>query len=92
VSAERTAPLPLADRDAMRRLELRLTVPPAVVRAVAVYETAAAHAAEFAAQSASGRDLPAVDVRSWEFAEELMAGARATLAAAGQLHLIEAAP
>jgi hypothetical protein len=55
------------------------------------YETASLHAAELAAQSASGEDLPAVDVRSWEFAEELMAGARATLSAAGMLHLIEAA-
>jgi hypothetical protein len=66
-------------------------LPNDIVRAVAVYETASLHAAELAAQSASGKDLPAVDVRSWEFAEELMAGARATLAAAGMLHLIEAA-
>jgi hypothetical protein len=59
-----------------------------VAEALTRYETASLHAAELAAQAASGKDLPAVDVRSWEFAEELMAGARATLAEAGMLHLI----
>jgi hypothetical protein len=63
---------------------------PAVVRAVAVYETAAVHAAELAAKAMMGGDLPALDVRSWEFAEELKAGSLATLAAAGMLHLVEA--
>jgi hypothetical protein len=63
---------------------------PAVVRAVAVYETAALHAAELAAKAMMGGDLPALDVRSWEFAEELKSGSRATLAAARMLHLIEA--
>lgn len=61
---------------------------PAVVDAVAVYETAATHAAELAAKAATGDGLPALDVRSWEFAEDLMAGSRATLAAAGMLHLV----
>lgn len=68
------------------------TLSPAVVRAVAVYETAAVHAAELATKAATGIDLPTLDVRSWEFAEELMAGSRATLTAAGRLDLIEVAP
>ncbi|MFF4536573.1 hypothetical protein [Streptomyces aureus] len=69
-----------------------LPLAPAIVRAVTVHETAAVHAAELAAKAATGIDLPTLDVRSWEFAEELMAGALATLAAAGMLHLIEVAP
>lgn len=60
----------------------------AVAEAVTRYETAAVHAAELAAKAAAKDGLPAIDVRSWEFAEELMAGARATLAEAGMLHLI----
>ena len=83
-----TAPLPQPAVAAMDHLGLRLRFPKPVVDAVVVYETAAVRAAELAAQSASGIDLPAVDVRSWEFAEELMAGARATLATAGRLDLI----
>lgn len=86
--ARPTAPLPAEAAAAMDHLELRLRFPKPVVDAVVVYETAAVHAAELAAQSASGEGLRAVDVRSWEFAEELMAGARATLAAAGRLDLI----
>lgn len=62
-----------------------------VAEAITRYETASRHAADLAAQSASGKDLPAVDVRSWEFAEELMAGAKATLAEAGMLRLIDGA-
>lgn len=63
-------------------------LPAAAEAALVTYETARLRAAELAAQSAAGGNLAAVDVRAWEFAEELMAGARATLAAAGQLHLI----
>ncbi|MEU9470452.1 hypothetical protein AB0D78_28310 [Streptomyces avermitilis] len=85
-----TAPLPPAAVSAMRSLERHLAAP-SVVRAVTVYETAAARAAELAARAVTGTDLEALDVRSWEFAEELMAGSRATLAAAGMLHLIEVA-
>jgi hypothetical protein len=84
-----TAPLPPAAVSAMRSLERRLATPD-VVRAVTVYETAAVHAAELAAKAATGVELPALDVRSWEFAEELMAGSLATLAAAGMLHLVQA--
>lgn len=86
--ARPTAPLPPAAVAAMDHLDLRLRFPKRVVDAVVVYETAALRAADLAAKSESGVDLPAIDVRSWEFAEELMAGARATLAAAGRLDLI----
>jgi hypothetical protein len=86
--ARPTAPLPQGVVDAMRSLELRLSFPTAIVAAVTTYETAALHAAELAAKAVTGQGLPALDVRSWEFAEDLMAGARATLAAAGRLDLI----
>ncbi|MCZ4510456.1 hypothetical protein O3Q52_20130 [Streptomyces sp. ActVer] len=61
---------------------------PTLAEMAADYRSHAAHAAKLAAKAASGEGLPAIDVRSWEFAEELMAGTRATLAAAGMLHLI----
>ncbi|MFJ3289965.1 hypothetical protein ACIPMW_32355 [Streptomyces sp. NPDC086669] len=83
-----TAPLSTAALAALDHLELRLRFPKPVVDAVVVYETAAVRAAELAAKAAAGEGLPALDVRSWEFAEELMAGARATLAKAGRLDLI----
>lgn len=83
-----TAPLPAPAVAALARLELRLTFPKPVVDAVTVYETAALRASELAAKAAAGDGLPALDVRSWEFAEDLMAGAHATLAAAGRLDLI----
>jgi hypothetical protein len=87
-------PLSSAAREALARLEAAFAgqsrVSPAVARAVTQYETAAVHARELAAKAATAQGLPAIDVRSWEFAEELMAGAKATLAAAGRLDLIEA--
>jgi hypothetical protein len=83
-----TAPLPTPAVAALARLELRLAFPKPVVDAVTRYESAALHAAELAAKAATGNGLPALDVRSWEFAEELMAGSRATLADAGLLHLL----
>jgi len=88
------APLPSAAREALARLESAFAgqsrVTPAVARAVTQYETAAMHARELAAKAATADGLPAIDVRSWEFAEELMAGAKAILAQAGRLDLIEA--
>ncbi|MPY47116.1 hypothetical protein [Streptomyces acidicola] len=83
-----TAPLPPAALDAMDHLELRLRFPKSVVDAVVVYETAALRAADLAAKAATGKGLPALDVRSWEFAEDLMAAAKATLVEAGRLDLI----
>jgi hypothetical protein len=82
-----TAPLSPAAVDAMRRLELALTVPAEVVQAVTVYETAAEHAAQLAALAEADKmtDLDADDLAH---AEDLVAGARATLAAAGRLDLI----
>jgi hypothetical protein len=81
------APLPPAAVDAMRRLELALTVPAEVVQAVTVYETAAEHAAQLAARAATGQ-MSDLDADSLAHAEDLVAGARATLAAAGRLDLI----
>lgn len=85
-----TAPLSSAARSALRRLELRLALPAGIAEAVVQHETAAVHAAGLAAKAASGEGLRGIDVRSWEFAEELMTGARATLTAAGMLHLVMA--
>jgi hypothetical protein len=81
-----TAPLPPAVK-AMASLDARLAGP-SVVRAVTVYETAATHAADLAAVAASGR-MTDLDADSLAVAEDLMAGSRATLTAAGMLHLVE---
>jgi hypothetical protein len=62
---------------------------PAVVRAVVVYETAAVHAEYLGNVALSGR-MSDLDAESLAVAEELKAGSRATLAAAGMLHLVEA--
>ncbi|MDR3083109.1 MAG: hypothetical protein LBV60_19685 [Streptomyces sp.] len=59
-----------------------------VIQAVAQFETAAVHAKELAAVAASGR-MSDLDADSLVAAEDLMAASRATLAAAGLLHLIE---
>lgn len=78
-----TAPLPPAAAAAVSRLAGQLPV----VEAVAVYETAAVHAVQLAALAESGR-MSDLDADSLAHAEELMAGARATLAQAGRLDLI----
>jgi hypothetical protein len=95
-----TAPLPPAASAALARVERALfcpesesvvtVLPPEVVRAVAVFETAAVHAVQLAALAESG-DMTDLDADSLAAAEDLMAGARATLAEAGALHLIGAA-
>jgi hypothetical protein len=63
---------------------------PAIVRAVTVYETAALHRSNLAELAEAGQ-LSDLDAEGFVVAEELIAGSRATLAAAGLLHLIEAA-
>jgi hypothetical protein len=73
----------------MRRLELALAAPEIVV-AVTRYEVAAVHAAQLAAVAEAGR-MTDLDADSLAAAEDMMAAARATLATAGQLHLVEAA-
>lgn len=83
----RTAPLPTAAVAAMDHLGLRLRFPKPIVDAVVVYETAAVHAAELSTLALLGR-LKDLDADSLAHAEDLMAGARATLAAAGRLDLI----
>lgn len=85
-----TAPIPPAVLSAMRSLELKLTYPAAVVAAVTQYETAAVHAADLAAVAESGT-MSDLDADSLAAAEDLMDGARATLAAVGRLDLIEVA-
>ena len=82
-----TAPLPPAARTAMRRLELALAKPE-IVRAVTRYEVASARTAELSAVMDT-RDLTGAEFDSLVLAQDLMAGSRTTLAAAGQLHLIE---
>lgn len=59
----------------------------AVAEAITVFETASLHAVQLAARAESGgmSDMHADDLAH---AEDLMAGARATLADAGMLHLI----
>jgi hypothetical protein len=82
-----TAPLSPDARDAMRRLELRLTVPAAVVRAVTQYELAALRAGALAGEAARGV-LSDLDADSLAHAEDLKLGARAALAKAGRLDLV----
>lgn len=82
-----TAPLPPAAAEALRSLELRLTVPDVLVRAVTEYELAGLRAGVLAGMAARG-PLSDLDADSLAHAEDLMAGARAVLADAGRLDLI----
>jgi hypothetical protein len=59
-----------------------------VVEAVTVYETAAVHAQHLAAVAMSGR-MTDLEADSLVAAEDVMAGALATLTAAGLSHLVE---
>lgn len=78
-----TAPFPAAALPALARLHSAFPV----VQAVTVYETAAVHAVQLAAL-AEASPLSDLDADSLAHAEELKAGARATLASAGRLDLI----
>ncbi|MFD5491574.1 hypothetical protein ACFWH4_01200 [Streptomyces sp. NPDC127091] len=78
------APLPPVAADLLARLLAEFPV----VRAVAQYETAAAHAAQLAGLAESGR-MTDLDADSLAAAEDVMAAARAVLADAGRLELIE---
>lgn len=79
------APLPPAATEAVDRLAAHFPL----IQAVTRHETAAVHAAQLAHQAAAGTliDLDADDLAH---AEDLMAGAHATLAAVGRLDLIGA--
>jgi hypothetical protein len=79
-----TAPLPSAAATALAELIPHFPL----VQAVAEYETAAVHAAQLAGLAESGR-MSDLDADSLATAEDLMAAARATLAAAGRLDLID---
>jgi hypothetical protein len=83
------APLSASARAVLRRLELAMLAPTEVVTAVTMYEEAAVQAAALAGVAESGC-MSDLDADSLAAAEDLMAAARSTLAAAGQLHLIEA--
>lgn len=78
-----TAPLPSAAADSLARVESHFPL----IQAVTVYETAAVHAVQLAALAESGR-MTDLDADSLAHAEELMAGAKATLTKAGRLDLI----
>lgn len=78
-----TAPLPAPAVDAVSRIAVHFPV----IEAVAVYETASVHVVQLAALAESGR-LSDLDADSLAHAEDLMAGAKATLAKAGRLDLI----
>lgn len=78
-----TAPLPALAVDAASRLTAAFPL----VEAVTVYETATVRVVQLAALAESGR-LSDLDADSLAHAEDLMAGARATLAKAGRLDLI----
>jgi len=84
-----TAPLPQAAAVAMRSLDLRLRVPGPVADAVLSYRAAAVRAALLADLADSGYELSDLESDDLAHAEDLMAGSRATLAAAGRLDLIE---
>lgn len=81
-----TAPLAQSDAELASRIEAHFPL----IQAVAQYETAAVHAVQLAALAESG-GMTDLDADSLAHAEELMAGARATLADAGRLDLIGAA-
>jgi hypothetical protein len=81
------APLSSDARHALRSLELRLTAGPGVVEAITRYEVASARTAELSAMDA--RTMSGAEFDSLVLAQDMMAAARATLADAGQLHLIE---
>lgn len=83
-----TAPLSPVAVDMVRRLELALTTPD-VVRAVSRYEVASARTAELSVAMDSS-SLSGAEFDSLVLAQDVMAASRTVLAAAGQLHLIEA--
>lgn len=85
-----TAPLPTLAAEALARLELRLA-PAGVAAAVVTYRKAALRVAalgELADLADAGIELSDMHADDLAHAEDLMAGARATLAKAGRLDLI----
>ncbi|MDQ0809861.1 hypothetical protein QFZ63_001575 [Streptomyces sp. B3I7] len=101
------APLPGAARAALARLEFafasqstadrlaheaasHVRVTPDVAKAVTRYEVASQRLAELS-QAMDDRDLSGAEFDSLALAQDTMRASKATLAAAGQLHLIEAA-
>jgi hypothetical protein len=83
MSAERTAPLSPAAAEALARCIAHFPI----IQAVTQYETAVVHAAQLAHLAESGR-MTDLEADSLVVAEDLMAAARETLAAADRLHLL----
>lgn len=86
-----TAPLPALTVEALAGLELRLTAPADLAAAVAQYRKAAlrvAALADLADLADAGIELSDMHADDLAHAYQLQAGARATLAEAGALHLI----
>jgi hypothetical protein len=82
-----TAPLPVPAVEALARLEAaELPVGPTVLAAQLRRSTA--RAAELADLADAGQPLTALEWDDLAHAEDLMSGAKATLAAAGRLDLI----
>ncbi|MFF4791874.1 hypothetical protein ACFY2M_19395 [Streptomyces sp. NPDC001276] len=86
-----TAPLPQSALAAMARLNLVLAAPlaPELVRAVTRFEVASARFDELASKDA--RDLAPAEFDALGDAQQVIADSFGILAAAGQLHLIDAA-
>lgn len=80
------APLPSAAHEAASHVR----VTPDVAKAVTRYEVASERLAELS-QAMDVRDLTGAEFDSLSVAQDTMRASKATLAAAGQLHLIEAA-
>lgn len=83
------APLPPAARQALARLELRINYPTDLYRAITRHQVASERTAHLSAWM-DRRDLTPAEFTSFEWAQDVMRGSRAELAAAGRLDLIEA--
>jgi hypothetical protein len=95
--ATQIVPAPVRADDKALSLADRLTheaashirVTPEVQRAVARHRVASAAIATVS-QVVAERDLTDIEASDFEYVQDVMREARATIAAAGQLHLIEA--
>ncbi len=86
-TARPTAPLPPAALDALRSLELKLTLPADIVRAVTRFETASVRSAELG-EIMNSRDLTVAEFNALDDCTKTIAASVATLQAAGRLDLI----
>lgn len=84
-----TAPIPPAAASAIARLELRLSYPTDLYRALTAHQVASERTAQLSAFM-DRRDLTADEFASFEWAQDTMRQARGELAAGGRLDLIRA--